>query len=140
MQEKRQTFGQTFLLNDATITMIESVEASTSTWQEMVDALRQRLAKCINNDRRAAKHLAHHAQVNALQQHQISPSPVQAAQAFLANATSSDIDVFVNTMMQDWRVGGKLWSSLNHEMKSSIMDARHEAMNTDLRGDSNDKT
>ena len=75
-----------------------------------------------------------------MQQHQISPSPVQAAQAFLANATSSDIDVFVNTMMQDWRVGGKLWSSLNHEMKSSIMDARREAMNADHRGGPNDRT
>ena len=137
---KRQTFVQNFSLNDATITMIESVEATTSTWQEMVDALQQRLAKRVNHNRRAAKHLAHHAQVNALQQHQISPSPVQAAQAFLANATSSNIDVFVNTMMQVWRVGSKLWSSLNHEMKSSIMDARHEAMNADHRGGPNDKT
>ena len=42
---KRDQFMQNFTLSEVNEELIETVESTTETWPEMVDALRQRIAK-----------------------------------------------------------------------------------------------
>src|SRR5210317_352536 len=53
-QNKRELFISKFSAGPGTMDMIEAVESTTTTWPDMVDSLRQRIAWCIGTQQQVA--------------------------------------------------------------------------------------
>src|SRR5210317_667924 len=61
-QGKRELFISKFRAGPRTMDMIEAVESTTTTWPDMVDALRQKIAHCIGTQQQVATKCVHLAQ------------------------------------------------------------------------------
>ena len=141
-QGKRQLFVQNFTLLDVTAEMIENVESTTETWDDMVDALRLRMAKRVATDKDVAKRRAH------LTVQDTEPAPclptipeqpsseisIHEVAAFLCHASPEDTTVFANLLAQDMMVGRRLWQLLSSALKEQIMEARNKAQPVDSGG------
>src|SRR5210317_1774080 len=58
-QGKREIFICKFSTDPGTMDMIEAMESTTTTWPDMVDALRQRIARCIGTQQQVGTKRAH---------------------------------------------------------------------------------
>src|SRR5210317_2018530 len=58
-QSKRELFISKFSAGPGTMDMIEAVESTTTTWSDMVDTLRQRIAQRIGTQQHVAIKRAH---------------------------------------------------------------------------------
>src|SRR5210317_2009827 len=58
-QCKRELFISKFSVGPGTMDMIEAVESTTTTWPDMVHALRQRIARRIGTQQQVATKCAH---------------------------------------------------------------------------------
>src|SRR5210317_655560 len=58
-QGKRELFISKFSAGPGTMDMIEAVESTTTTWPDMVDVLKQRIARCIGTQQQVTTKRAH---------------------------------------------------------------------------------
>jgi len=139
-QGKRNLFVQNFTVPDLTAELIESVEATTETWDDMVNELRHRLAKRTISAKQEGKRKAH----MTLQEESNTIVPSFSQSQHLVNNTSLDLsnidlsdnhlDAYVHAVSQDWNVGYKLWQKLTEELKKKIMDTRRQHLSPDSGG------
>src|SRR5210317_1113829 len=130
--------------------MIEAVESTTTTWPDMVDALRQRIARHIGTQQQVATKHAHLVQededpdnnppisqnvVNSMQRGE-TPEQTVLAHSFLATMDNQGIMSFIYSVAQDWNVGNQLWPHLPQQVKDQIIAIRKEHRPAYSRGES----
>ena len=101
--------------------MIEAVESTTTTWPDMVDALRQRIAWHNGIQQQVATKCVHLVQededpnnnppisqnvVNSMQRGE-TPEQTVLVHSFLAKMNSQGIMSFAYLVAQDWNVGNQ---------------------------------
>src|SRR5210317_519909 len=139
-QGKRELFISKFSAGPGTMDMIEAVESTTTTWPDMVDALRQRIARRIGTQQQVATKRAHLLQeednpnnnppisrsvVNSMETGEKSETTV-LVNSFLSTMDGPSIMRFVYSVAQDWNVGNQLWPHLPQQVKDQIIAIRKE--------------
>jgi len=114
-QGKRNLFVQNFTVPDLTAELIESVESTTETWEDMVNELRHRLAKCTiaaRNEGKRRAHLTtqdtHDSDLTMTTQDLASTSRNIACNLSSLAIDDSYLDSYVHMLAQDWKIGFKL--------------------------------
>src|SRR5210317_274479 len=149
-QGKRELFISNFSAGPGTMDMIEAVESTTTTWPDMVDALRQRIAQRIGTQQQVATKHAHLVQgeensnnnppiswsvVNSMERGE-TPETTVLVHSFLTTMDGPSIMSFVYSMAQDWNVGNQLWPHLPQQVKDQIIAIRKEQRPTYSGGES----
>src|SRR5210317_909669 len=139
-QDKRDLFISKFSADPGTMDMIEAMESTTTTWPDMVDALRQRIARHIGTQQQVATKRAHLVQeednpnnnppisrnvVNSMQRGK-TPEQTVLVHSFLATIDNQGIMSFIYSVAQDWNVGNQLWPHLPQQVKDQIIAIRKE--------------
>src|SRR5210317_2614951 len=115
-QGKRELLISKFSAGPGTMDIIEAVESTTTTWPDMVDALRQRIARRIGTQQQVATKCAHLVQGddNSNNNPPISRSVVSSMEkgekpettvlvnSFLSTMDGPSIMSFVYSVAQDW--------------------------------------
>ncbi len=101
-QGKRAIFVRNFHLPNITDTLIEDVELHTSTWAEMVDVLRRKIARRTANALTTSRSKAHTV------------------------STDEDLQSLVYALSADWNVGYKLWKTLEEDLRQRITKTRRD--------------
>src|SRR5210317_2201962 len=142
-QGKRELFISKFSAGPGTMDMIEAKESTTTTWPDMVDALRQRIAWHIGTQQQVATKCAHlvKEEENPNNNPPISQNVVNSMQrgetleqtvfvhSFLATMDNQGIMSFIYSMAQDWNAGNQLWPHLPQQVKDQIIAIRKEPAN-----------
>src|SRR5210317_2619856 len=131
--------------------MIEAMESTTTTWPDMIDALRQQIARHIGTQQQVATKHAHLVQgdenpnnnppiswnvVNSMQRGE-TPETTVLVHSFLTTMDSPSIMSFIYSMEQDWNVGNQLWPHLPQQVKDQIIAIRKEQRPTYSGGNLN---
>src|SRR5210317_2672824 len=139
-QGKRELFISKLSAGPGTMGMIEAMESNTTTWPDMVDALRQRIAQHIGTQQQVATKHAHLVQededpnnnppisqnvVNSMQRGETLETTV-LVHSFLATMDNPSIMSFIYSVVQDWNVGNQLWPHLPQQVKDQIIAIRKE--------------
>src|SRR5210317_5540 len=139
-QGKRELFISKFSAGPGTMDMIEAMEFTTTTWPDMVDALRQRIAQHIVTQQQVATKHAHLVQeeydpninppisrnvVNSMETGE-KPETTALVNSFLSTMDGPSIMSFVYSVAQDWNVGNQLWPHLPKQIKDQIIAIRKE--------------
>ena len=131
---KRRLFVTNFTHPDHTAEMIDSVEATTTTWDAMVNALRRRIAKRRIRDLKTASVHAKQAIVEP------SPSPIDVPDSafsmdalinHLSTASPTQFEALINALSTDWHVGIKLWKSLTDKLRKQVAATCRQNMSSD---------
>src|SRR5210317_1706288 len=137
---KRELFISKFSAGPGTMDMIEAVESTTTTWPDMVDALRHRIARHIGTQQQVATKRAHLLQeeddpnnnppisrsvVNSMETGE-KPETTVLGNSFLSTMDGPSIMSFVYSVAQDWIVGNQLWPHLPQQVKDQIIAIRKE--------------
>src|SRR5210317_1128720 len=148
-QGKRELFISKFSTGPGTMDMIEAVESTTTTWPDMVDALRQRIARRIGTQQQVATKRAHLVQeeenpnnnppisrsvVNSMETGE-KPETTALVNSFLSTMDGPSIMSFVYSVAQDWNVGNQLWPHLPQQVKDQIIAIRKEQRPAHSGGD-----
>src|SRR5210317_400851 len=139
-QGKRELFISKFSAGQGTMDIIEAVESTTTTWPDIVDALRQRIAQHIDTQQQVATKHAHLVQgeenlsnnppiswsvVNSMEREE-TPETTVLVHSFLTTMDGLSIMSFVYSVVQDWNVGNQLWPHLPQQVKDQIISFRKE--------------
>src|SRR5210317_138662 len=139
-QGKRELFISKFSTGPGTMDMIEALESTTTTWPDMVDALRQWIARRIGTQQQVATKHAHLVQedkdpnnnppiscnvVNSMQRGE-KPETTALVNSFLSTMDGPSIMSFVYSVAQDWIIGNQLWPHLPQQVKDQIIAIRKE--------------
>src|SRR5210317_2129166 len=139
-QGKRELFISKFSAGPGTMDMIEAVESTTTTWPDMVDALRQRIARRIGTQQQVATKRAHLLQeednpnnippisrsvVNSMETGE-KPETTVLVNSFLSTMDGPSIMSFIYSVAQDWNIGNQLWPHLPQQVKDQIIAIRKE--------------
>ena len=111
---KHCIFVQNFTVPDLTSELIESVEATTVTWDAMVDKLCHCIVKQTVVAQNVARRKAHMASIEANRDNpevdnHISHFNVNRFEFSDSSFSDDDITSFINMISQNWKVGYKLW-------------------------------
>src|SRR5210317_2560683 len=120
-QGKRELIISKFSAGPGTMDMIEAVESTTTTWPDMVDSLRQRIAQRIGTQQQVTTKRAHLLQeedipnnnlpisqsvVNSMETGE-KPETTALVNSFLSTMDGPSIMSFVYSIAQDWNVGNQ---------------------------------
>src|SRR5210317_1017931 len=139
-QDKRELFISKFSAGPGSMDMIEAMESTTTTWPDIVDALRQRIAWHIGTQQQVATKRAHLVQgeenpnnsppiswnvVNSMRRGE-TPETTVLVHSFLTTMDNPSIMSFTYSMAQDWNVGNQLWPHLPQQVKDQIIVIRKD--------------
>ena len=124
---KCQRFMQNFSVLGLTAELIENVESTTQTWDELAHELRRRLAMRMSQNRKDSASRAHLGITHDDLQMVPTMTPNPPIQDFLINQfRQGDFTVFANMFKNpnDWTVGTKLWHALGKELQGQVAEIR----------------